>query len=132
MKFSRKIDYGIILLKALTPTFSSGEFWAISKIAKQSKISQVFLEKLAEVLRERGYLQARRGSKGGYRLRKNPRKINLLDIIETFEESSLMRCLCPTAKKRCVLSSTCPARRNWRKLNKTIKNIFKKTALTDL
>ena len=74
MKFSRRTDYGIILAQALRSTFRDRSHIPISKIAQNQGLPLVFLEKLAERLRQAGYLEARRGSEGGYRLPEKPKK----------------------------------------------------------
>ena len=133
MKFSRKTDYGIILMKGLEHTYAQGNFMPTSAIAEKYKISSAFLEKLADILRKGGYLEAKRGFKGGYRLIKNPKKITIEELINVFEEPPMMRCLYSNhPEKHCPLVKTCPARKAWIGINEQVNNIFRKTTLAKI
>ena len=130
MRLSRKTDYGIILLKSLTPTFKNGEFLSLPKIAKENNLPQVFLGKLAEILRHKGYLGSKRGAEGGYRLLKNPQRITFQEIIDALEESSMMRCLgVGDPQERCHQVNICPTNKDWKEIHSKITKEFKKITL---
>jgi Rrf2 family protein len=65
--------------------YESGEPMQIRQIAAQQKIPDRYLEQLLATLRRGGILKSQRGSKGGYFLAREPRKINLLEILECLE-----------------------------------------------
>lgn len=133
MKFSRKTDYGIILLKSLSPTFKSREFVSLSKMVKENNLPPYFMEKLAEILRKKGFIEAKRGLAGGYRLLKNPRQINLQEMVEVFEEQPFMRCLRSSdPEKHCPLVKICPAHKTWVVIHEKTKNIFRGITLAKL
>ena len=133
MKLSRKTDYGIIFLKSLSPTFKSGEFFSTSKVAKENNLPQSFMEKLAETLRKKGFIEAKRGLTGGYRLLKDPRRINLQEMVEVFEEKPFMRCLRSSdPEKHCPLVKICPAHKTWVAVHEKTKNIFRGITLAKL
>lgn len=133
VKFSRKTDYGIILMKGLEATYARKNFVSTSEIAEQYKISPSFLEKLADILRKNNYLEAKRGNKGGYRLIKNPKNITIEELINVFEEPAMMRCLYSKhPKKICPLVSICPTRRAWVGINEQVQRIFRKTTLAKI
>ena len=133
MKFSRKTDYGIILLKSLSPTFKSGEFVSLSKVAKANSLPKSFIEKLAETLRKKRFIEAKRGLAGGYRLLKDPARINLQEMVEVFEEQPFMRCLRSSdPEKHCSLVKICPAHKTWVTIHEKTKNIFMGITLAKL
>ncbi|OGZ95451.1 MAG: hypothetical protein A2847_02420 [Candidatus Sungbacteria bacterium RIFCSPHIGHO2_01_FULL_50_25] len=133
MKFSRRTDYGIILAQALRSTFRDRSHIPISKIAQNQGLPLVFLEKLAERLRQAGYLEARRGSEGGYRLVKDPKKITLKELIDVFEEPEMMRCMkSPHPQKHCAFVALCPTRGKWLEIEKRVDLIFESVTVDAL
>jgi len=133
MKFSRKTDYGIILLKALAPSFVKRDFYSVSRISEIHRLPAAFTEKLAVKLSQVGFLEARRGVQGGYRLVKDPKKITLREIIDVFEEPPMMRCMQSShPEKLCPLVSVCPAHKTWAEVDKKVNKIFKKITLAGL
>ena len=125
MRFSRKIDYGLILMEALRTSFSEGSFIKLSGIATAHQLPLPFLQKLADTLRRKEYLQARRGQGGGYRLLKDPKKITLKEIMDIFEEPAMMRCMQSThPEKYCPLARTCPTRKTWAQIEEKVNRIF--------
>lgn len=133
MKFSRKTDYGLILLKSLITTYGRNSFLPVSKIAAKWNLPETFLEQLAKSLKNAGYLESKRGADGGYCLIKNPRQINLEELVRVFEEPPMVRCLhFSDPEKHCPLVHICPSHRGWQKIQGKVSNIFKKTTLVDL
>ncbi len=133
MKFSRKTDYGVILLQSLRDTFRSRGYIPLSKIAREQKLPRFFIEKLGEKLRRSGYLEARRGAEGGYRLAKDPRKITLKELIDVFEEPEMMRCMrSPHPEKYCPFVGACPTRAGWLGIEKKVNKIFENVTIASL
>jgi Rrf2 family protein len=65
----------------------------INQIAESEKIPKRFLESILLELKKNGYLDSRLGKNGGYFLMKNPRDINLLEIVRLFEGSiAMLKC----------------------------------------
>jgi Rrf2 family protein len=133
MRFSRKTDYDIILVQSLQGTFQSGEYISLSRVSREHKLPFAFIEKLAEILRKNGFLEARRGPDGGYRLLKDPRTITLKELIDTFEESRMMRCMkSPHPEKYCPFVEACPTRAGWLRIEKKVNKIFETATLDTL
>ena len=133
MKFSRKTDYGVILLQSLRGTFRSRGYIPLSKIAREQKLPRFFIEKLGEKLRRAGYLEARRGAEGGYRLAKDPKKITLKELIDVFEEPEMMRCMrSPHPEKYCPFVGACPTRAGWLGIEKKVNKIFENVTIASL
>jgi Rrf2 family protein len=82
---SCKSEYAILALLEMATYYESGEPMQIRQIAAQQKIPDRYLEQLLATLRRGGILKSQRGSKGGYFLAREPRKINLLEILECLE-----------------------------------------------
>lgn len=85
MELSCKSEYAILALLEMATHYDSSEPMQIRQIAAQQNIPDRYLEQLLATLRRGGILKSQRGSKGGYLLAREPRKINLLEILECLE-----------------------------------------------
>ncbi|AFY46371.1 rrf2 family protein, putative transcriptional regulator [Nostoc sp. PCC 7524] len=85
MELSCKSEYAILALLEMATHYESGEPMQIRQIAAQQNIPDRYLEQLLATLRRGGILKSQRGSKGGYLLAREPRKITLLEILECLE-----------------------------------------------
>lgn len=81
---SKKAKYAIKALKALTEAYGQGPV-LIAQIAAQESIPQKFLETILLDLRNHGVLQSQKGKGGGYRLRVEPERINLAQVIRIID-----------------------------------------------
>ena len=63
-------------------------------LAQSVEIPANYLSKVLLSLRNAGLVETSRGSGGGYRLRKAPDKIYLIDVVELFEEISITQPSC--------------------------------------
>ncbi len=105
----------------------------LKEIAKRQKISKKYLEQIIISLKAAGLIHTVRGSKGGYCLTKDPKKLRLIEIYNILEGS--------TAPIECVddpwacpydLAKTCPTKNTWGKMKMAIENVLKDITLADL
>ncbi|MCM0589246.1 MAG: Rrf2 family transcriptional regulator [Gloeotrichia echinulata DVL01] len=85
MELSCKSEYAILALLEMATNYQSGEPQQIRQIAAQQNIPDRYLEQLLATLRRGGIIKSQRGSKGGYLLAREPRKITILEILECLE-----------------------------------------------
>ncbi len=119
IRFSRREDYAVILITKLAQNFNK-RVVALSEIAKEYKISLLFLRNLASDLRKEGIIQAVEGKKGGYFLTKDPKKLRMREVLSAFTKKPLLEC-CRSGinhKGGCPKESFCQPGYIWRKLNK--------------
>lgn len=81
---SRKAKYAIKALKMLAEEFGKGPV-LITHISAKENIPHKFLESILLELRNHGMLQSQKGKGGGYRLRVEPERINLAQIIRVID-----------------------------------------------
>ena len=130
MKISTKVRYGLRIMMDIAQ--NGGEMpRPIADIAKAQNISEKYVSRLIIELRQAGMILSVRGAGGGYRLRRLPKHITLLEIIEAMEgEISVVECVaCP---KGCKKSGNCAAREVWLKLNTQIKKTLESITLQDV
>ncbi len=81
MELSLKSEYAILALIELANSYELNHPIQIRQIASHQNIPDRYLEQLLAILRRHGLVKSQRGSKGGYVLAKEPRQINILEII---------------------------------------------------
>lgn len=84
--FSTTFRYGLICLLELA---GSEELLQAGTIASRHQLSQHYLSVVLSDLRRLGLVQSHKGKKGGYRLMRSPREVNLLDLYRSLAGSSL-------------------------------------------
>ncbi|MDZ7960780.1 MAG: Rrf2 family transcriptional regulator [Aulosira sp. DedQUE10] len=85
MEISCKSEYAILALLEMATHYQSGEPLQIRQIAAQQNIPDRYLEQLLATLRRGGIIKSQRGSKGGYLLAREPRRITLFEVLECLE-----------------------------------------------
>lgn len=116
VKFSKREDYGMILIAKLYQNYGK-KLTPLSEVAREYKISLLFLRQLANNLRKANLISALEGRNGGYELQKSPRLIKIGEVITALSGKSILECCEPGKNKKCALEKFCPSGFAWRKLN---------------
>ncbi len=85
MELSCKSEYAILALLELASHYQSGEPMQIRQIAALQNIPDRYLEQLLATMRRGGLVKSQRGSKGGYILSREPRKITIFEVMGCLE-----------------------------------------------
>ncbi len=97
-------------------------------LAESANVPRNYLSKILLALRNAGLLDATRGAGGGYRLRKRPEDIFLIDVVELFEgPKSKPGCL--LNNRECCEQTPCAAHRTWRELSMAYTGFLLSTSL---
>jgi len=126
MQINKKVDYSLILIRALKDTFKSGEFLSLENIASSYNLPYSFLEKLAGKLKQAGILKSHKGKNGGYQLAVKPSLISVGAIMDIFQEKSESKC------ETCYLAQTCPSISGLRKIDTAVKKTLNKISVNNL
>ena len=82
----------MLAMVRLAKEFGKGTLM-INEIAQSERIPKRFLESILLELKNNGYLGSRLGKNGGYFLIKDPKDVNLLEIVRLFEGSiAMLKC----------------------------------------
>lgn len=129
---TQKTRYGMLAMVKLAREFGKGSLM-INEIAQSELIPKRFLEAILLELKKNGYLNSKLGKKGGYFLIKNPKDINLLEIVRLFEGTiALLPC---TSEKyyepceHCKDEATCTIREPFRDIRQYTYNKLEATTL---
>ena len=132
---TQKTRYSLLAMARLAKEFGKGTLM-INEIAESEHIPKRFLESILLELKNNGFLGSKLGKNGGYYLMKDPKLINLLDIVRLFEGSiAMMPC---TSEKyyqpceHCKDETTCNIRNVFKEIRDYTYNKLKETALSEL
>ena len=78
---NKKLDYGLVLVESLKA--SNGAYLDAKKIAGEHSLPPSYMEKVAQELKQAGWLDSRRCLGGGYKLVKA--EASAADVINFFE-----------------------------------------------
>lgn len=131
MKVSSKGEYALRAL--LTLGQNQGKVMTIYEISERTLVSIHYLEQILLQLKKLGYLQSKRGAKGGYFLHRSPNEIMIGEIIRDLEGPlSPMSCASITQYEPCPLEEGCQLKPLWSLVRDTIAYILDRTTLEDL
>lgn len=128
--FSRKTDLALLLLTALAE-YRRG-YLSMRALARERRLPYRFASEVAGVLTRAGFLEAREGAGGGYRLAKSPEKILISAVLSATENATaVVSCLDPRAHARCPQQAWCTARAGMGMLQRRLMQTIETLNLTD-
>ena len=116
MKLTTKSEYSILALIHMARNEEKG-YIKMEEICEKSDIPQQYLVLLFSILRQNGYIKAKRGASGGYRLGRPASKISIAEIIRVMDGA-----LAPTESVSRYFFSSTPLAKE-KKLIKRFKEI---------
>lgn len=132
---SKKTKYGIKALTYLARRENNDPV-QIAEIAKSEHISIKFLESILLLLRNSGFLGAKKGKGGGYYLIKDPKDISMAKVYRILEGPiALLPCASHNFYERCDDcddESTCAARRLMMEVRDNTLKILESNSLADI
>lgn len=132
---SKKTKYAIRALIALGDNFGK-ESINISTIAEQQRIPKKFLEQILLEMRNAGFLYSKKGAGGGYSLLKDPKEINLVQVIRlTGGPISQLPCVSLNFYHKCEEcrdEETCGIRDAFLNVRDATLKVLSETSIADL
>ncbi len=129
MRVSRSTGYALLAVGYLAQHQDEGIILS-QDIAKKYNIPLEYLLKILQQLVRANILRSKRGPRGGFNLARNPKKITLLEVIESVEGPMIGQLnLIEVAPRETFSTKT---ERVYAKAVTQIKGIFAKIKLSDL
>ena len=137
MRLSKRGEYGLRAMIILAHAYneSPDAMVQIKEISEQEKIPGKYLEQILLALKNAGMLQSRMGIGGGYYLARQPRDINLGQIIRVLDGPlAPIRCVSQMAYEPCGCPDerTCGLRMVMGDVRNAIADILDNTTLDDV
>jgi Rrf2 family iron-sulfur cluster assembly transcriptional regulator len=132
---SNSCRYGIRAVIYLANQPLSGGKTGIKKISKDLDLPTPFLAKILQQLAKKKILSSSKGPHGGFSLLKDPRKITLLDIVNTIDGQEIFtNCLmhngsCEGVEKDKV---RCPMHEDYEKSRRDLIKLFSNRTIYEL
>ena len=124
MKLSTKSRYGLrILLQIALDKLNGKKLSQGRTISEKQEITDAYLEQIMIPLKRGGLVGTVRGCNGGYELRKDPKDVSVLEIIELFE-GGINLAECVRGNEKCHRTESCSTLSVWRHL----AEVFRKEA----
>lgn len=101
------------------------------EIADTGKVPPKYLSKVLRDLVRAGVLNSSRGIGGGFKLKKKPESLKLIEVVRPFDEVVTMR-HCPFGKARCSDENPCPLHHQWKPVVGGIEKFFEQTTVAQL
>lgn len=132
---SKKAKYALNALVKLARHYDEGPL-LISDIARSENIPKKFLEAILLDLKNNGVLSSKKGRGGGYYLLKDPKDVNMAEVIRLFDGAlALLPCVTYKYYERCEEchdEKTCGIRRVMKAVRDETVNILKNNSLADI
>jgi Rrf2 family protein len=133
MKLSTQSRYGVraIFDIAYNSAHSPAQ---IKDIYRRQRIPPRYLEQIFQKLKKKGFLNSKRGPKGGYTLVKPPDQITVGELIRSLEsQSQIVFCIgIESGRKKCLFNDKCVSQKVWREAYNRIFAYFDSITIADL
>ncbi|MFN3920871.1 MAG: RrF2 family transcriptional regulator [Caldimicrobium sp.] len=94
-----------------------------SEISEAMHIPITVIAKIGQYLERAGLVEIYRGKKGGYKLKKNPREITLLEVLESIVGKITLN-KCVDNPYFCVRERICPVHFIWKDINEKFRSML--------
>jgi Rrf2 family transcriptional regulator, nitric oxide-sensitive transcriptional repressor len=129
MRLTLHTDYALRVL--IQVAIADGKLITINDIAQSFDISKQHLMKVVNDLSQKGYLDTVRGRQGGIRLRRQPRDINIGQVVrETEDKLDVIGCL--RERSYCRIERVCVLRGLLREASEAFLAVLDAHTLADL
>lgn len=129
MKISTKGRYALVIMLDIASGYKKDQFISLKEIADKEDMSLKYLEKLMLTLKKQDYFISTSGSKGGYKLKYEPKHYKIADILRAAEGSlSVTNCI---SNGGCLNKHHSKTLSLWKDLNDLINNYLNSKTLED-
>ncbi len=111
----------------------NGRFVSLAAIARIESIPAGYLEKVLTKLEKSGFVRAKKGSSGGYRLARPARKITIGQVLCHLEnQATLVRCIDDRGRYSCPNKRQCVTKSLWQKVQAAVGKYLFSITLDDV
>jgi len=125
----KEVEYAVRILDEL----HKENLLSASALSKRQDIPSPFIYRVLKKLEAADILEIKRGSRGGYSLKKSCEDLTLYDVISAFENTFLViECMKPGYDCSRNQDSNCCMHREFARIQARLKQEFKRTSLASL
>lgn len=130
IRLSKLADYGIVMMTHMAR--DPGRQQTAPEIAARSHLPLPMASKILKGLAHAGVLASHRGAKGGYGLARPAHQISVADVIVALEGPIALTACIEHAPGECDIEALCPARANWQRINRAIREALEGITLLEM
>ena len=131
VRLGKLTDYGLVVMTCMARTAGSPMRTA-RDLASESRLPLSTVSKLLKQLLQSGLLVSHRGIKGGYVLARDPHEISVVEVISAIEGPMALTECSSEITGLCNLEPCCPIKTNQQIINRAVRGVLEKIALSDL
>ena len=131
MRLTYKGDYSIKIILELAMHHGKGVM-TIQELSKKGDVPIKFLEQVLLDLKRGGFVESKRGKKGGYELAKRPDQIKLGEIVRYIDGPTEPIACVSDRYKGCKEADRCVLRNIWQRVDGAISGIIDNITFEDL
>lgn len=131
MTLSKRGDYVMRAAISLARTFDEGRPRKIREIVADTNVPRNYASQILADLVRAELVGSKAGREGGYQLRRPPREISVLEVVEA-AEGSLRAERCALGEGPCRWEVVCPLHETWSQATVVIRDLLAKTTLAEL
>ncbi|MBV2181737.1 MAG: SUF system Fe-S cluster assembly regulator [Castellaniella sp.] len=130
LRISKIVDYGILVLThmATRPT----HVCSAAELAGALGLGQPVVSKVLKLLAQHGLVASTRGAHGGYRLEREPDRINVAQIIDALEDQPFGLTECTALPGVCSVEGACHIRTHWQRINLIVRRTLESVTLANM
>jgi FeS assembly SUF system regulator len=128
LRISKLTDYATVVMTGLA---DAGEVLSAQGLAERARLEPPTVAKVLKLLAHAGLVESFRGTRGGYRLAREPRAITVADIVAAIEGPFGMT-ECSVHKGQCDYEPHCGVRVNWRRISLAVESALRGVTLADM
>jgi len=130
MQLTRGVEYGIEGILYLARQ-GGNEATFVREVSRATAIPETFLAKIFQRLASKGLVRSRRGFRGGFRLARPARRINLREIVEALEGPIEFHRGLDRLRAR-GRTGRCQVRQIFGQVQRKVADILEQTTLADI
>lgn len=131
LTLTKRGDYTVRAAISLAKAFPGGGYRKIREVAEEMELPLRYTPQILNLLLKAGLAEARAGQQGGYRLRKSPEEISLLEIVEA-AEGPLRYERCTLRGGPCHWENVCPLHFTWDEGRQALSAVLQAKTLASL
>lgn len=130
LKLSKMTDYAVVILADMVRQDSA--LLSASQIAQSTNLSEATVSKILKLLTKHDILSSTRGANGGYQLNKNPKEINMADVIAATDAPLALTDCVEGGSQCCDLAESCSVKGQWNPVNVAMRTALENVSLQQM
>ena len=120
--FSKQCEYGILSVLYIA-TKGNNAVVSSQEISERLDIPKEFVSKILQSLCKGRIIGSVKGKNGGFFLKRNPRRIHLIDIVRAIDGDDILNS-CVLGFRECSSANPCPVHNKWKNIRKSISEML--------